>query len=120
MSAENDFVEYLLESLRPLGSVRAKKMFGGFGIFLDGIMFGLVSRSIFYLKVDEENRQDFESKGLGAFTYTRKGKEYSMSYYEVPYEAMDDAEELCHWASKAHDAAVRVLQKQRGKKVAWP
>lgn len=120
MPAENDFIEYLLESLGPLGPVRARKMFGGFGIFLDELMFGLVSRNIFYLKVDKENRQDFESKGLGAFTYMRKGKEYSMSYYEIPYEVMDDAEELCNWARKAHDAAGRAaqskLEKQRGKR----
>ena len=120
MSAEADFIDYLVESLNPLGPVRAKKMFGGFGIFLDELMFGLVSKNVFYLKVDDKNRSDFESRGFGPFTYSRKGKEYSMSYYEVPHETMDDAEQLCQWAQKAYDAALRgveiKLKKDRGKR----
>jgi DNA transformation protein len=107
MAVESDFVEYLVESLMPLGPVRAKKMFGGFGIFLDELMFGLVSKNRFYLKADDKNRPDFDAKGLGPFTYKRQDKECSMSYYEVHYEALDDAEELCKWAEKAHDAALR-------------
>ena len=121
MSAEADFIEYLVESLNPLGPVRARKMFGGFGIFLDELMFGLVSKNVFYLKVDDKNRSDFETRGLGPFTYPRKGKEYSMSYYEVPHEAIDDAEQLCKWAQKAYDAALRALEaklkKARGKRL---
>ena len=120
MSAEADFIDYLVESLNPLGPVRARKMFGGFGIFLDELMFGLVSKNVFYLKVDDKNRSDFETKGFGPFTYPRKGKEYSMSYYEVPHEAMDDAEQLCKWAQKAYDAALRgvetKLRKDRGRR----
>ena len=120
MPAEADFIDYLVESLNPLGPVRAKKMFGGFGIFLDELMFGLVSKNVFYLKVDDKNRSDFETRGLGPFTYTRKGKEYSMSYYEVPHEAMDDAEQLCRWAQEAYDTALRALEiklkKDRGKR----
>ena len=121
MSAEDDFIDYLVESLSPLGPVRAKKMFGGFGIFMDELMFGLVSKNVFYLKVDDKNRPDFETRGLGPFTYSRKGKEYSMSYYEVPDEAVDEAEQLCGWAQKAYDAALRgveiKLKKGRGKKL---
>lgn len=121
MSAEADFIDYLVESLNPLGPVRARKMFGGFGIFLDELMFGLVSKNVFYLKVDDKNRSDFETRGLGPFTYPRKGKEYSMSYYEVPHEAIDDAEQLCKWAQKAYDAALRALEaklkKDRGKRL---
>ena len=121
MPAEADFIDYLVDSLNPLGPVRAKKMFGGFGIFLDELMFGLVSKNVFYLKVDDRNRSDFETRGLGPFTYSRKGKEYSMSYYQIPQEAMDDAEQLCSWAQKAYDAALRVLEdklkKDRGRRL---
>jgi DNA transformation protein len=121
MSAEADFIDYLVETLNPLGPVRAKKMFGGFGIFLDELMFGLVSKNVFYLKVDDKNRSDFEAKGFGPFTYSRKGREYSMSYYEVPHEIMDDVEQLCRWAQKSYDAALRgveiKLKKDLGKKL---
>jgi DNA transformation protein len=120
MAKKNEFITFLLELLEPLGSVEAKSMFGGFGIYGQGLMFGLVSEDTFYLKVDEVNRGEFEGKGLPRFTYERKGKTLSMSYYQAPPEAMENTEVLCGWAQKAYDAAVRAAQKKpkkrRGKK----
>lgn len=110
MTLENDFVEYLVESLSSLGPIRAKKMFGGYGVFWGELMFGLVSKNILYLKVDQENRPDFISRSLAPFRYKRKGKEYAMSYYRVPDEALDDVAELCKWAKRAYDAAVRTVE----------
>jgi DNA transformation protein len=116
MANDNEFMTFLLELLEPLGSVEAKSMFGGFGIYRHGLMFGLVSQDTFYLKADEVNRAEFEEKGLPRFTYQRKGKEFSMSYYQAPPEAMDNSEELCGWAQKAYDAALRASQKKPKKK----
>ena len=116
MSHDNEFITFLLELLEPMGSVQAKGMFGGFGIYRHGLMFGLVSQDTFYLKADGVNRADFEEKGLPCFTYKRMGKELSMSYYQAPPEVMDHSEELCSWAKKAYDAAVRTARKKPMKK----
>lgn len=116
MTMENQFVGYLLELLDPLGSVEAKAMFGGFGIYRHGLMFGLVSDETFYLKADERNRPDFEARGLPPFTYTRKGKELSMSYYQAPHDAMESSGILCRWAERAFDAAVRGSKRKEKKK----
>jgi DNA transformation protein len=116
MANENEFINFLIELLEPLGSVEAKSMFGGFGIYRHGLMFGLVSQDTLYLKADEVNRGEFEDKGLPRFTYERRGKALSMSYYQAPPEAMDNAEALCGWAQKAHDAALRAAQKKPKKK----
>ena len=116
MTNKNEFITFLLELLDPLGSVEAKSMFGGFGIYRQGLMFGLVSEDTFYLKADEVNRGEFEGKGLPRFHYERRGKTLSMSYYQAPPEAMDNAEGLCGWAQKAYDAAVRAAQKKPKKK----
>jgi DNA transformation protein len=120
MGNENEFITFLLELLEPLGAVEAKTMFGGFGIYRQGLMFGLVSEDTLYLKADEVNRGEFEGKGLPRFTYERRGKELSMSYYQAPPESMDNAEALCGWAQKAYDAALRATQKKpkknRGRK----
>ncbi len=56
MPLQKEFIAYLLELLEPLGSVKAKAMFGGFGIYRDDLMFGLVSKDTFYLKVDVFHR----------------------------------------------------------------
>lgn len=116
MAKQNEFVTYLLELLEPLGPVQARAMFGGFGIYLKGIMFGLVADGTLYFKVDERNRPDYEERGLGPFTYQRGTSKFAMSYYRAPAEAVDDARDLCAWGNKAYDAAVRVGGGDQGKK----
>jgi DNA transformation protein len=116
MGGKSEFVEYLLELLEPFGHVKAKAMFGGFGIYRHDLMFGLVANDSLYLKVDEKSRSEFESKGLSPFVYKMKGKEFSMSYYKAPDEALEDPEEMAQWAQKAYDAAVRAAQKKAPKK----
>jgi len=113
MVPKSEFVEYLLELLEPFGPVKAKAMFGGFGIYRHDLMFGLVAKDTLYLKVDENTRSEFESKGLGPFVYKMKGKEFSMSYYQAPDESLENSEEMAHWAEKAYDAAVRASRRKR-------
>jgi DNA transformation protein len=117
MAKENEFVAHLVELLECLGPVRAKAMFGGFGIYLKGLMFGLVSDDTLYFKVDEKNRPDYEERDLGPFTYRRGDKEFAMSYHRAPGEAIDDAQELCAWAKNAYGAAVRVAGNKQRKKL---
>jgi DNA transformation protein len=116
MANENEFIIFLLELLEPLGAVEAKSMFGGFGIYRQGLMFALASEDTLYLKADEVNRAEFEGKGLPRFTYERRGKALSMSYYQAPPDAMDNGQALCGWAQKAYDAALRAAQKEPKKK----
>ena len=112
---EKEFVNYLVELMQSIGPVSAKSMFGGHGIFLDGLMFGLVANSILYLKVDQETEKEFKAKGLDAFTYNKKGKEFKMSYYQAPEDALEDVEEMNLWANKAHGAALRAASNKRAK-----
>jgi DNA transformation protein len=112
---EKEFVTYVVDLMQSIGPISAKSMFGGHGIFLDGLMFGLVADSILYLKVDKETENEFKAKGLEAFTYNKKGKEFHMSYYQVPEEALEDADEMKSWANKAYGAALRAASKKRKK-----
>lgn len=113
VAKENEFVEYVLELLGPLGPVKAKAMFGGFGIYRNNLMFGLIADETLYLKADEKTRPEFEAKGLPPFTYEKKGKKYSMSYYQAPEEALEDPEEMAVWAEKAYGAALRANKKKK-------
>ena len=112
---EKAFVTYVVELMQSIGPVSAKRMFGGYGIFLDGLMFGLIADSVLYLKVDEDTENEFKAKGLEAFTYTKKGNEFKMSYYQAPDEALEDAEEMSSWANKAYGAALKAASKKRRK-----
>ena len=106
---------YLLDLLENLGEVEAKSMFGGYGLYLDGLMFGIVADDEFYIKVDDQTRPEFESLGLEPFVYVKKGKEFSMSYYHPPVEVLEVARELCDWATKGVGAANRSNRKKKKK-----
>ncbi len=110
---EKEFVSYVVDLMQSLGSVYAKSMFGGHGIFLEGLMFALVADSVLYLKVDKETEQEFEDRFLEQFTYNKQGKELKMSYYQAPEETLDDADEMKYWAGKAFGAALRVASKKK-------
>lgn len=79
---------------------------------MEGLMFGLIADSELYLKVDAQNLQNFEDLGLQAFSYGKSGKEFKMSYFQAPEEAMEDSELLSVWASNAYGAAMRAAAKK--------
>ena len=116
MAAQSEFVEYLTGQLQPLGEVSARAMFGGWGFYLDGRMFALVLHEIFYLKVDDANRAEFEARGLEPFRYEMKGRLMTMAYFQPPSEALDDGEMLCQWARKGVEAAARAARKKPAKR----
>lgn len=103
----SEFVEYLKEVLEPFGEIRARKMFGGHGIYRDDLMFGLVADDVLYLKADEQSADLFRRDGLAQFEYVKNGKPMHMSYYMAPESIFDDPDEATHWATVAFDAALR-------------
>jgi len=112
---EKEFVTYVVDLMQSVGPVYAKGMFGGHGIFLEGLMFGLIADGMLYLKVDKETENEFCDRELAAFTYHKKGKEFRMSYYQAPEETLEDGEEMNYWANKAYGAATRAAAGKRQK-----
>ena len=109
---EKDFKNFIIDLMQIIGPVHAKAMFGGYGIFLNGVMFALIADSVLYLKVDETTEDEFKYKGLEPFTYSKKGKLFKMSYYEAPAEVLEDSEEMNSWAKKAYNAALNLSAKK--------
>ena len=90
-------------------------MFGGAGIFRDGLMFALISgNDVLHLKVDAHSRPDFEAEGKGPFTYRRAGKPQALkTYYEAPERLLEDPEALAAWARRAFEAALSADRAKR-------
>jgi len=103
----SEFVTYLHELLARFGPVTARRMFGGHGIYHDGVMFALVVDDCLYLKADEANAGEFQRRGLAAFEYTRRGKTVRLGYYQAPGEMLDDPGEARDWARRSFEAALR-------------
>ena len=108
----DEFVSFLVDTLQSIGPVEAKRMFGGYGLFLGGLMFGLVADNSLYLKADDESKAEFEALGLEPFTYYKKGKPFSMSYYQAPEDALEDPDAMNLWGNTAYSAALRAAAKK--------
>ncbi|RJF82292.1 TfoX family protein [Azospirillum cavernae] len=102
----SDFVTDVCATLSRLGDVRARRMFGGYGVTCDGFSFALVSDDILYFKVDDGNRAAYVALGLEPFR-PMADKPVTLSYYPPPDSALDDPDELLDWARPALEAALR-------------
>lgn len=114
--SRSEFVENLNEVFADFGAIGARRMFGGYGIYHDDLMFGLVADDVLYLKADKESEEHFSSRGLERFEYIKNGKATQMSYFMVPEEIFEDRSEARKWAMLAYDAALRNKQKGRKQK----
>ncbi len=111
---KSTFSEYVVHDLLGhMDGMMARAMFGGYGIYKDGVMFALISDDQLYFKVSEENQKDFESYGSAPFVYSKGGsKPIAMSYYLLPEEIADDQELLTQWVIQSHKIAVKSKKKK--------
>ena len=116
MSEAREFANHIVDLLDAFGPCEARRMFGGFGIFHQGLMFGLIADGSLYLKADDESRALFEAEGSEAFTYYKKDRPYQLSYYLAPEAFFEDGGECLRWARIAFDAALRNPKKPKKKK----
>ena len=102
---------HLVELFAAFGRVSVRRMFSGFGIYADGIMFALAARDVVYLKADDTSSAAFAREGQGPFTYQAKGsKRVIMSYWRLPDRLYDDPDELAEWARVALAVARRAKE----------
>ena len=113
MVASDTFAEFLREQLAPLGRVTMRRMFGKTGVFCDGVMFGMVTENMLYLRVDDQNRAAFEeARSSPPLDYKKKGETIELSFWRAPERLFDEPEELVEWARIALAAARRVAAKR--------
>ncbi|SDR22191.1 TfoX/Sxy family protein [Pseudoxanthomonas sp. CF125] len=101
------FTSYLRDLFSELGPVTLRKMFGGQGLYHDGLIIGLVIGDELFLKTDAATVEAFEQAGGHPFVYQGKGKPVTMSYWLPPAEAMESSQAMRPWARLAYEAAVR-------------
>lgn len=106
MSVSDDFQEYVIDQLKTAGGVTARRMFGGVGLYLDGLFFALIDDDTLYFKADDSNRARFQQAGSKPFCPFPDRPEQAMSYWQVPAEVLEDPEELAAWAREAMTVAL--------------
>lgn len=107
MSTDAGFIALLEDLLAPVGPIRIKRMFGGAGIYADGVMFAIVDGEALYFKTDEANAAHFEAEGMGPFRYrTKTGEGTLRTYWQVPGRLFDEPDDMVHWARRSIAAAL--------------
>jgi len=101
---DSEFVEYALRQLRILGVVSARRMFGGYGIYCDEHMFGIVDNDTLFLKVSAVTRLDYVSAGMSPFSPLASKKPME-GYYELPLDVLESPQKLAEWGKKALEVA---------------
>ena len=106
MAASDEALVHILDLLAEVAPV-PKRMFGGLGLFHQGVMFGLMDGDALYLKADDETLGDYEAEGSGPFVFNMSDRQVSTGYYEIPATVAEDQELAVEWARKAIDVAFR-------------
>ena len=106
-SAGDAFTSHCLDLLAPLGTARARRMFGGRGLYVDDLFLALIFAERLFLKTDAQTRARFEAAGCTPFSFENKGETVLTSYFSPPDDAMESAGLMQPWARLALEAALR-------------
>lgn len=106
LQVSDGFRAFVLDQLGELAGVEPRPMFGGVGLYHDGLFFGIVAGDMLYLKVDDRTRGDYIAAGMPPFRpYPHRSG--TMQYYAVPLAVLESPTELASWAKKAVAVAAR-------------
>lgn len=106
MSVSDDFRRFVLEQLAAAGRVTDRRMFGGVGLYLDGLFFALIDDDALYFKTDDAGRARYQRAGSRPFCPFPDRPDWQMGYWEVPADVLEDAEQLAAWAREAQAVAL--------------
>lgn len=129
MSVSKDFADYCCELLSGVGSPVAKRMFGGWGISVEGVTIAVIAdltklggtNEKLYLKVDDVSKKQFEAAGGTRFEMLSKdGKSLGMNYYTPPDETMESPDAMLPWARLAFRSALEAKAKAKPKAAKTP
>jgi DNA transformation protein len=108
-----DDPEAIRELFSSYRNVSVRRMFGGHGVFADGLMFALESDGELYLKADDLTIPKLAAENSEPFVYKAKSREIALSYWKLPERLYDEPDEFAQFARDAFGAAVRASGAKR-------
>jgi DNA transformation protein len=114
--ADDSFKEFVLDQLAALPEVRARAMFGSYGLYSGEHFFGILDEGRLFFKTDERSKADYTARGMRPIAYESKGRLVTMNFYEVPPDVLEQPQELAEWARKAIGVAASSRKLKRVKR----
>ena len=105
-----DYLKYILDLLSHCDSITSRAMFGGYGIYKNGVIFGIIAHDELYFKVDQSNIELYKKHQSEAFTFKTKGRVSKMSYWKVPLLVMEDEVQLKNWVDQSYNISLNNIR----------
>jgi DNA transformation protein len=105
--ARNEFADYVVELMASWAPVSARRMFGGHGLYREGLMFALIAGDQLYFKTDTANVGQFERADCHPFVYESRERTVQMSYWSAPAACLESPAEMRGWCQSSYAAALR-------------
>ncbi|MEK7606422.1 MAG: TfoX/Sxy family protein [Patescibacteria group bacterium] len=102
---DDSFKDFVVDQLEGLPDIHVRKMFGGYGIYSEGIFFAVIADGVLYFKTNEETREKYIAKDMDCFRPNEK--QVLKNYYEVPSDVLESTEEIKKWAEEAIHISAR-------------
>ena len=112
---DESFKDFVLDQLRELDDIDARRMFGGFGLYRDETFFGIIHKDRVYFKIDDSTVGEYRKRRMRPFR--PNAKQTLKSYYQVPLEVLEDTERLGEWAAQAISCQKKIRNSTRRKKL---
>jgi DNA transformation protein and related proteins len=114
-SKDESFKDFVLDQLRDLDDVEARRMFGGYGLYRDETFFGIIHKDRVYFKIDDSTVGEYRKRKMKPFR--PNSRQTLRSYYRVPLDILEDMEELCEWATRAISCQEKISSSTREKEL---
>lgn len=101
------FIDFVTDQLSDIENITSRRMFGGHGLYRNGLIFAITANEELYFKSDDISLSRFEELGTRPFSYERDGKKHSMRYWKIPFDVLEDKSELEKWCDLSYDVAIR-------------
>ena len=122
MPLSPDFTEYAIELIAGFGKVEVKRMFGGAGVYRNGVGFGILDDDTFFLKADAALGAELKIQGSKPWRFSVKkdGAVRDIAYWSLPDTAADDPEEAVALAKRSFAIAAQAAKDKPSKRAKAP
>jgi DNA transformation protein len=93
---DDSFTEFVIDQLAGLGTVEARRLFGGRGLYWKDRIFGLIHRGRLFLRASEAG--SVRLSALGSRPFEPKPGFVMKGYWEIPAPILEDGDEVVAWA----------------------
>lgn len=109
----NWFIDYIIDILSTFGNIKSRRMFGGYGMYSDSVMFALISDDEIYFKADNILAEKYKALGSYPFAFKKDDKTIALSYWFVPPEILEDSDRLKDWFDSSLETAKNNKKKKK-------